>query len=384
MSETLKMQQQVIAVLHSALLGGHLDMNNLASAANSRTDNTISVLNNQYQRMAVAAPIRRPIKPKPRPLPLRRPQLCQEAQRLLICPSSTPRYKPQRLLPDPKNPARFGRECPSCSSTWNDRPVGLIRDPASKLRYPSDFQFRCHTPVDEIYLCYLCGPDSESPVMDGHAELMAHLRTHSQADLLRPGKISPPESVVDEEYERAWMPSEWKGGYVEEKSLPNSPRAAFLKGFAEGKSAPPSPALPNFNRGGSVDDKSAPNSPTPSARHNDYFQHRSPAPASISSYKKVGYMDGKSAPTSPTLGMRPGEFVQHPSPLASSIQSHKRGSSWNGNPAPCTPEGKGNSHRGWKSAENSPAGSVGGYSQGQGQSAPTSPRGGHRCVCGAG
>lgn len=219
MSELVQMQQQVIAVLHSALLSGRLDATKLAMATDTRAYNTISALNNQYQRMSVAAPIKRP--PKIRELPLRRPRLCPEAQRLLLEPSSTPRYKPGILVPHPKNPNRFGKECPSCSSTWDARPVGLIKDPASKLRYPSDFQFRCHTPVKELYLCYLCGPDRESPVLDGHAELMAHLRTHSQNDLLRPARTSPPVSDNGEECEAAWMPEEWNGGYVEEGSVPS-------------------------------------------------------------------------------------------------------------------------------------------------------------------
>lgn len=218
MSELVQMQQQVIHVLHSALSTGYLDKIKLARATEARTDNTIDVLNNQYQRMVVAAPIKRPI--KSRNLPLRRPRLCPEAQRLLLSPSATPRYR-SAVIPHPKIPNRFGRECPSCSSTWDARPVGLLKDPASKLRYPSDFQFRCHTPVKELYLCYLCGPDHESPVLDGHTELLRHLRTHSQNDLLRPARTSPSTSVSGKEYEEAWMPTEWKGGYVEDMSIPS-------------------------------------------------------------------------------------------------------------------------------------------------------------------
>lgn len=235
MSELVQMQQQVIHVLHSALMGGHLDTNRLAMATNTRTDNTISVLNNQYQRIATAAPIQRSI--EPRNLPLRRPRLCPEAERLLMMPSATPRYKSSHFIPHPKDPNLFGRECASCPSTWNARPVGLITDPATKLRYPSDFQFRCHTPVNELYLCYLCGPEHESPVLDGHAELMAHLRTHSQNDLLRPAKLSPPPVMADvggEEEEsaekRAWMPDRWKGGYVEgDMAHASSPGRSCLK-----------------------------------------------------------------------------------------------------------------------------------------------------------
>lgn len=228
MSELVQMQQQVIHVLHSALMGGHLDTSRLAVATNTRTDNTISVLHNQYQRMAIAAPIQRSF--KPRSLPLKRPRLCPEAERLLLSPSASPRYKSSPLIPDPRNPTRFGRECLSCSSTWEARPLGLIKDPVTKLRYPSDFQFRCHTPVNELYLCYICGPEHESPVLDGHAELMAHLRTHSQNDLLRPARTSPPVSVRGNDYERSWMPAAWNGGYVEDMSFPSPVSSAGSSG----------------------------------------------------------------------------------------------------------------------------------------------------------
>lgn len=435
MSEMLQMQQQVISVLHSALTGGHLDVNNLARATNTRTNNTISVLHNQYQRMSIAAPIKRPMSLRTRDLPLRRPQLCQEAQRLLIEPSSTPRYKPQRLLMDPQNPARFGRECPSCESTWNDRPVGLIKDPASKLRYPSDFQFRCHTPVDDLYLCYLCGPEKEeNPVLNGHAELMAHLRTHSQNDLLRPPRSSPPVSVAGPEYEASWMPKEWKGGYVEDKSLPNSPRAAFMKGYVEGKSAPPSPApcqtsfnrsppmddklvppspSPHFRKGSHMEDKSAPPSPTPHSRKSSYAgsvhspaaslrkachmrnasagsschtRNTSAASSPHGSIRKSDFTAGTSAPPSHCSSLR-----NEGSAAGLSVPNSPTASLWGGEyvrsmTAPSSPcDGfKNGDYFGPKSTPSSPTANLWGGEYVKVKPAQSPPRTPHKCVCGAG
>ncbi|SMQ51584.1 unnamed protein product [Zymoseptoria tritici ST99CH_3D7] len=177
MTELISLQKTVIAVLQSGLTTGYLDLSQLAQVSTARRTGAVTALQNQSQRMAIAAPVQRPMLRAPRP------RLCSEADRLFTTPNAAPRFE-EELIPNPRFPGRYGQRCLGCASIWDIRPSSLIRDSVSGMRYPSDFQYRCHTKVKDLYLCYLCGDDS--PVLQGFGQLMDHVRGHDQTELLAP------------------------------------------------------------------------------------------------------------------------------------------------------------------------------------------------------